>query len=122
MTDYAGRSFGVYQGEAFETVWRFSPAAAMSAAEYVFHPHQVMETQADGSFLVRFTAAGELEMAWHLYAWGTEVEVLSPPSLAAMFHALGNGFLEAITFRVPQKAWRPEEDKTGHRWRVAISL
>lgn len=33
---------------------------------------------------VRFKASGWLEMAWHLYQWGDQVEVLSPPELAAL--------------------------------------
>jgi hypothetical protein len=34
--------------------------------------------------VVRFSAAGHLEMAWHLYVWGSEVEVLAPERLRAM--------------------------------------
>jgi predicted DNA-binding transcriptional regulator YafY len=33
---------------------------------------------------VRFSAASDLEMAWHLYAWGDKVEVLEPKALAEM--------------------------------------
>lgn len=36
--------------------------------------------------IVRFTASGFLEMSWHLYAWGDDVEVLEPSELAAMVH------------------------------------
>ena len=28
----------------------------------------------------------DLEMAWHLYAWGDKMEVLEPERLAAMVH------------------------------------
>jgi predicted DNA-binding transcriptional regulator YafY len=33
---------------------------------------------------VRFQAAGHLEMAWHLYLWGADVEVLAPERLREM--------------------------------------
>jgi predicted DNA-binding transcriptional regulator YafY len=36
---------------------------------------------------VSFSAAGHLEMAWHLYAWGQDVEVLAPERLREMVHA-----------------------------------
>ena len=54
------------------------------AAEFHFHPTQVLEPQDDGSLIVRFTAAGWLEMAWHLYQWGDKVEVLAPQELREM--------------------------------------
>ncbi|MFC7706210.1 hypothetical protein ACFQXB_18725 [Plastorhodobacter daqingensis] len=31
----------------------------------------MLEPQDDGSLVVRFEAAGWLEMTWHLYQWGT---------------------------------------------------
>ena len=37
--------------------------------------------------VVRFSAAGHLEMAWHLYVWGHDVEVLAPERLREMVHA-----------------------------------
>ena len=67
-------------------VWRFTPEAAANARDFVFHPSQVMENQEDGSLIVRFRAGGDLEMAWHLYCWGDQVEVLEPQRLADMTH------------------------------------
>jgi len=83
---YANRSFGVFQNEAEygEVVWKFTPEAAPHALRYRFHPLQTTETLEDGSVIVRFTASGLLEMCWHLYAWGDQVEVLEPPALAEM--------------------------------------
>jgi len=80
---FASRAFGVFQDEAEfgEVVWRFAPEAAERAREFEFHPDQSLETAPDGSLLVRFEAAGHLEMCWHLYAWGDKVEVLAPPRL-----------------------------------------
>ena len=86
---FANRAFGVFQNEEEfgEVVWRFSPRAAPHARGFEFHPAQVMEDQPDGSLIVRFSAAGHLEMAWHLYAWGHDVEVLAPERLRTMVHA-----------------------------------
>lgn len=83
LQEFANRSFGVFQnpGEFGEVVWRFAPRAADHARTFEFHPTQLAEDQPDGSLIVRFHAAGQLEMAWHLYMWGDAVEVLAPQSL-----------------------------------------
>lgn len=86
LSRHAARAFGAWQdSQQFgEVVWLFHPEAVEAAAEFQFHPDQKTEPQADGSLIVRFQAAGWLEMAWHLYCWGDRVEVLAPPELAAM--------------------------------------
>lgn len=86
IADYAANAFGVWQDprQYGEVVWRFAPEAAERAAGFQFHPRQVLEYQQDGSLLVRFHAAGWLEMAWHLYQWGDKVEVIAPPALRDM--------------------------------------
>ena len=83
LRTFAKRSFGVFQSEAEygEVVWRFAPAAAERALGFQFHPGQQVEREAGGSLTVRFHAAGHLEMCWHLYAWGDQVEVLAPEAL-----------------------------------------
>lgn len=86
LEKFAARSFGLFQDEPFKTVWRFAPEAADDAEEFIFHPSQITERQSDGSLLVTIHAASDLEMAWHLYAWGDKVEVLEPQSLADMVH------------------------------------
>lgn len=84
---FAARSFGLFQGdEPSPVVWRFAPEAAEDAAEFVFHPSQTQESLPDGSLIVRFTAGSDLEMAWHLYAWGDAVEVIEPRRLADLVH------------------------------------
>lgn len=86
---HASRAFGSFHSEAelAPVEWRFSPAAAPVARDFLFHPDQEVTTEADGSLTVRFTAGGWLEMAWHLYQWGDSVEVISPPELRAMVEA-----------------------------------
>lgn len=86
LAAFARRAFGVFQEPPREVVWRFSPSAAEEARAFLFHPEQTLQEQPDGSLLVRFTAGGLLEMAWHLYTWGEAVEVLAPPELAALVH------------------------------------
>jgi len=81
LKKYAERSFGVFQEEPFDVVWRFSPKAAPDARQFLFHPTQVLEDQPDGSLIVRFHAGGALEMSWHLVTWGNEVEVIKPKKL-----------------------------------------
>lgn len=86
LAEYAARSFGVWQDpdQFGEVIWRFSPEAADRAAGFQFHPHQILEPQDDGSLIIRFFAAGWLEMVWHLYQWGDKVEVLAPDPLRRM--------------------------------------
>jgi predicted DNA-binding transcriptional regulator YafY len=86
LADYAARSFGVWQDpdQYGEVVWRFAPEAAERAAGFSFHRDQRLELLDDGSLIVRFHAAGWLEMVWHLYQWGDKVEVLFPEPLRQM--------------------------------------
>ncbi|OFX07556.1 MAG: WYL domain-containing protein [Alphaproteobacteria bacterium RIFOXYD12_FULL_60_8] len=84
LSEYARRSFALYQEEPFDVVWKFTPEAALVAKEFIFHPTQTLEELRDGSLIVRFRAGGDLEMAWHLYTWGDQVEVLEPEKLKAM--------------------------------------
>jgi len=84
LQKFAERSFGVFQEKPFDVVWRFSAKAAPDARQFVFHPTQTMESQSDGSLIVRFRAGGALEMSWHLVTWGNEVEVLEPTKLRNM--------------------------------------
>lgn len=88
LRTFANRAFGSFQNEKEygPVEWRFSPDAASHAKEFEFHPDQVFEDAADGSLIVRFTAAGHLEMCWHLYAWGNKVEVIAPRELRELVH------------------------------------
>lgn len=88
LKEYAERSFGTFQEEPFDVAWRFSPEAAADAREFLFHPTQTMEDQPDGALTVRFRAGGALEMSWHLFTWGDQVEVLEPQFLKDMLDNL----------------------------------
>ena len=83
---HAQKAFGAFQNDAEygEVVWKFKSGAASHARSFLFHPTQVLEDLPDGSLIVRFRASGHLEMCWHLYMWGNQVEVLAPPALRMM--------------------------------------
>ena len=78
---FAARSFGTFQEEPFDVVWRFAPAAVATARTYVFHPNQELEDRDDGSLVVRFRSGGLQEMAFHAFTWGGLLEVLEPKEL-----------------------------------------
>ena len=75
------RSFGIWQEDVYDVVWRFTPEAAADARFYLFHPTQVMNDEPDGSLTVSFRAGGLREMCWHLFRWCENVEVLQPAQL-----------------------------------------
>jgi len=75
------RSFGIWQEDVYDVIWRFSPKAAPEARRYLFHPTQSVTDEADGSLTVRFSAGGLYEMCWQLFRWGNDVEIISPQEL-----------------------------------------
>lgn len=81
LSDFAARSFGVFQEEPQHITLRFTPEAASDASRFLFHHTQILLPQPDGSLIVKFTAGSSLEMANHLFTWGTAVEILEPKSL-----------------------------------------
>lgn len=83
---FAAEAFGSFHADAeFGPVtWRFTPSAAPVAREFEFHPTQQLTEEPDGSLRVEFTASGWIEMVWHLYKWGNQVEVVAPEALRAM--------------------------------------
>lgn len=84
LDDYARRSFGVFQEEPVEVVWRVAAEAAGDARDYLFHPGQRIEEKDDGSLLVSFRAGGLLEMCWCLFTWGGAVTIVEPKELATL--------------------------------------
>jgi predicted DNA-binding transcriptional regulator YafY len=83
LQDYADESFGIYQDDTQDVVLRILPASAEGALHWRFHSNQTLEPQEDGSVIVRFRASGMRELAWHLFTWGDQVEVLAPAVLKA---------------------------------------
>lgn len=81
LKGFVSQSFGVFEEQPVNVVWRFSVQAAPFARSFVFHHSQIIEEQPNGELIVRFRAGGILEMAWHLMSWGDQVEVIEPLSL-----------------------------------------
>lgn len=81
ISDYTARSFGVYHDTVERVRLRFFGDAIADAGRWRFHPHQVVTPQGDGALIVEFETGGMLELAWHLFTWRAEVEILSPPRL-----------------------------------------
>jgi len=78
---YANRSFGIYQETVDEVVLRILPESAEEALSWQFHPTQAVDPQPDGSVRVTFRASGLRELAWHLFTWRDQVEILAPARL-----------------------------------------
>lgn len=78
---FASQSFGIYQDQIEDVALRIAPEGADEARGWRWHPTQVLEDQADGSVVVRFRASGMRELAWHLFTWGDQVEILAPDRL-----------------------------------------
>lgn len=83
LARFSAQAFGSFHSDAEfgPVVWCFTPEAAPVARQFVFHPEQEMSEDPDGALILRFEASGHLEMAWHLYQWGDQVEVLAPDAL-----------------------------------------
>jgi len=92
LQDFAERAFGIYQEPPRRVVWRFSGRAVRDARHFLFHPQQQIEELPDGDLQVSFEAGGLLEMCWHLFTWGSSVEVIEPAELRDLYqHCLEQG-------------------------------
>lgn len=99
LQTFAERSFGVFQEEPMEVVWRFAPSRAADVMEHHFHPTERKTKFDDGSVEVRFTAGGLHEMVWHLFTWGDSVKFIGPERLRTRYQEMlreaGAALLEA---------------------------
>jgi predicted DNA-binding transcriptional regulator YafY len=81
---FASQSFGIYQDEIEDVVLRVTPGGAAEARAWRWHPTQTVEDRADGGVEVRFRASGMRELAWHLFSWGEQVQIVAPERLKAV--------------------------------------
>lgn len=81
---FASQSFGIYQDEIEDVVLKVSPEGADEARAWRWHPTQSVEDQPGGGVLVRFRASGMRELAWHLFTWGEQVEIVAPERLKSV--------------------------------------
>lgn len=98
LANYSARAFGSYHADSEfgPVVWRFTPAAASVARQFVFHPSQELTDEPGGALTVRFEASGHLEMAWFLYQWGDQVEVIAPEALRTLVASHRRGDFPAL--------------------------
>ncbi len=94
---FAQRAFATFQEAPFDVVLRFDAETAAEAAQWRFHPTQTTERDAEGRLIVRFHAGGAQEMCWHIFTWGTSVEILSPEALGEQLCALLQAALDHHT-------------------------
>jgi predicted DNA-binding transcriptional regulator YafY len=87
LAAFANRSFGIYQDEVEDVVLRIAAEGAAEARAWRWHPTQTLEDLPDGRVEVRFTASGLRELAWHLFTWGDQVEIVAPARLKAVMAA-----------------------------------
>ena len=81
LAAFANRSFGIYQDDVQDVVLHVTPEGADEARGWRWHPTQTFEDQPDGSVIVRFTASGMRELAWHLFTWRDQVRIVAPERL-----------------------------------------
>ena len=97
LAEFSSWAFGSYYSddEYGKIVWKFHGEAADRAASFRFHPDQKVKTK-NGLTKVSFYAAGWLEMAWYLYQWGDQVEVVKPKGLRKMVEGFRRGDFPAL--------------------------
>ena len=84
LAAFSTKSFGIYQDQVEKVALRITPDGATEARGWRWHPTQELEDRPDGSVIVRFEASGMRELAWHLFTWGQQVEILTPERLKAV--------------------------------------
>jgi predicted DNA-binding transcriptional regulator YafY len=94
IRSYTERSFGVWQEEPFEVVLRFAAHRAADVEEFFFHPTQKIERLKDGPVVVRFVAGGLKEIAWHLFTWSPDCEIVEPEQLREKYRSMLKAALE----------------------------
>jgi predicted DNA-binding transcriptional regulator YafY len=85
---FAGQSFGVWQGDRIDVVWRFAAHRAKDVLETHFHASQIKTVHPDGSVEVRFSASGQTEMLYHLVTWEDSILSIEPEDLRVKYLAL----------------------------------
>ena len=74
--------YGIFAGQAVDrAVLRFTPSRARWVASEAWHSQQVGRIEADGSYVLEVPYSQEPELVMDILKYGSDVEVLSPPSL-----------------------------------------
>lgn len=94
IKEYVNRSFGIYQNEVIKVELLFSADVAQDVLNYNFHPTQKVKQNDDGTVTVKFKASGNLQILWHLFTWGKDVQIISPKSLRKEYIEMLENVLE----------------------------
>ena len=94
LSEYAQKSFGIYQEEPLNVVLKFSKEVADEVKNYHFHPTQELIENIDGSITVKFSAAGSLAICGELFKWGADVKILAPQELKDIYRQKLSKILE----------------------------
>ena len=82
LDEVLGSGYGIFSGRATQTArLRFTPQRARWVAAEQWHPHQRVEFEADGSYLLEIPYSDDRELVMDILKHGPEVEVLDPPKL-----------------------------------------
>ena len=77
-----GTGYGIFAGDrTHQAVLRFTPEAARWVASEKWHSQQESTVEPDGSYRLSVPYAKETELVMDILRHGSDVEVLSPPSL-----------------------------------------
>ncbi|GIW96729.1 MAG: WYL domain-containing protein [Pirellulaceae bacterium] len=81
LQEHLGQSVGIFSGnQPREYRIRLSPQAAMWVAEEPWHAEQQLQSQEDGSVILRVPAYQDTEIVQRVLRLGAEAEVLEPAS------------------------------------------
>jgi predicted DNA-binding transcriptional regulator YafY len=83
LSDFFSKGYGMFSGEhpVQWAVLRFSPARARWVAHECWHLQQQSEFSSLGEYILRVPYTMDEELIGDILRHGTEVEVMSPPSL-----------------------------------------
>lgn len=96
ISAYAANSFGIWQDEPSIVVLRFKANRAEDVADFFFHPTQTVRSLADDRIEVRFIASGLTEIAWHLFTWSPDVEIVAPDILRSKYRRMLEAALASL--------------------------
>lgn len=83
--DYLWSSFGIWSksGDHAVTI-RIKPSIVDYISENIWHPTQKIESQEDGSLIIRFNLGSLDEISQWILSWGQQAEALEPPALRTL--------------------------------------
>lgn len=82
LNEHFGESYGIFSGKATQRAkLKFTPERARWVATETWHKHQETSFDKDGNYILEFDYNQDPELIMDILKHGSEVEVISPPSL-----------------------------------------